>query len=81
MSYLTFLCLQASSNVWKQAIINSVFKKDDASDPSDYRPTSPLSCIVKVIIKLEHKCVLTSFVTIVKTALQSGFMLSNSTFN
>ena len=50
-------------DIWKQANITPIFKKDDASDSFNYRPISLLSCIGKVLEKLVHKYVLTSFVT------------------
>ena len=51
-------------DIWKQANITPIFKKNDASDPTSYRPISLLSSIGKVLAK---KCInesLTSFVVI-----------------
>ena len=69
-------------DIWKQANITPIFKKDDASDPSNYRPISLLSCIGKVLEKLAHKYVFNFFRdNAVITALQSGFMPGDSTVN
>ena len=69
-------------DIWKQANITPIFKKDDASDPSNYRPISLLSCIGKVLEKLVHKYVFNFFrENAVITALQSGFMPGGSTVN
>ena len=42
-------------DIWKQANITPIFKKNDASDPTNYRPISLLSSIGKVLEKLVHK--------------------------
>ena len=69
-------------DIWKQANITPIFKKDDASDPSNYRPISLLSCIGKVLEKLLHKYVFNFFRdNAVITVLQSGFMPGDSTVN
>ena len=69
-------------DIWKQANITPIFKRDDASDPSNYRPISLLSCIGKVLEKFVHKYVFNFFRdNAVKTALQSGFMPGDSTVN
>ena len=69
-------------DIWKQADITPIFKKDDASDPSNYRPISLLSCIGKVLEKLAHKYVFNFFRdNAVIRALQSGFMPGDSTVN
>ena len=81
-------------DVWKQANIIPIFKKDDASDPYNYRPISLSSCIWKsrkenpqklthlVLKKLVHKYVFNFFLdNAVITALQSGFMPGDSTVN
>ena len=49
--------------VWKQANITPIYKKDDSSDPSNYRPISLLSAVGKVLEKLVHKYVFNFFVT------------------
>ena len=67
---------------WKQANITPIFKKDDASDPSNYRPISLLSCIGNVLEKLVHKYVFNFFRdNAVITAFQSGVMPGDSTVN
>ena len=69
-------------DVWKQANITPIFKKDDASDPSNIRPISLLSGIGKVLEKLVRKYVFNFFRdNAVITALQSGFMPGDSTVN
>ena len=71
-------------DIWKQANITPIFKKDDASDPSSHRPISLLICIRKVLEKLVHKYVLTlNFFRDngIITAMQSGFMPGDSTVN
>ena len=69
-------------DIWKQANITPIVKRDDASDPSNYRPISLLSCIGQVLEKLIHKYVFNFFRdNAVITALQSGFMSGDSTVN
>ena len=69
-------------DIWKRANITPIFKMDDASDPSYYRPISLLSCIGKVLEKLVYKYVFNFFrANAVITALQSGFMPGDSTVN
>ena len=67
---------------WKQANITPIHKKDDPSDPSNYRPISLLSTVGKVLEKLVHKYVF-NFIRDkgAITTLQSGFVPGDSTVN
>ncbi|MES9992730.1 MAG: reverse transcriptase family protein, partial [Candidatus Thiodiazotropha sp.] len=68
--------------MWKQANITPIYKKDDASDPSNYRPISLLSTIGKVLEKLVHKYIFNFFRdNAIITTLQSGFVPGDSTVN
>ena len=42
-------------SLWKQANVTPVFKKNDPSDVSNYRPISLLNTIGKVLEKIVHK--------------------------
>ena len=67
---------------WKQANITPIYKKDDSSDPSNYRPISLLSAVGKVLEKLVHKYVFNFFRdNDIITSLQSGFVPGDSTVN
>ena len=69
-------------DIWKQANITPIFKKNDASDPTNYRPISLLSSIGKVLEKLVHKRIFNFFRdNQIITTLQSGFVPGDSTVN
>ena len=77
-----FCVIKLGPDIWKQAIITPIFKKDDASDPSNNTPIFLFSCIARVLEKLVHKYVFNFFRgNAVITALQSGFMPGDSTVN
>ena len=62
-------------DLWKKANVTPVFKKNDPSDPSNYRPISLLSAVGKVMEKIVHKYVFNFFRdNAVITSLQSGFI-------
>ena len=42
-------------DIWKEANVTPIFKKDDPSIASNYRPISLLSAVGKVIEKVIHK--------------------------
>ena len=69
-------------NLWKQANVTPVFKKNDPSDVSNYRPISLLNTLAKVLEKIVHKYVF-NFLNDhhVITTLQSGFVPGDSTVN
>ena len=68
---------------WKQANITHIYKIDDSSYPSNYRPISLLSAVRKVLEKLVHKYIFNFFFrdNDVITSLQSGFVPGHSTVN
>lgn len=67
---------------WKEANITPIYKKNDSSDPSNYRPISLLSAVGKVLEKLVHKYVFNFFRdNEIITTLQSGFVPGDSTVN
>ena len=67
---------------WKQANITPTYKKNDPSDPSNYRPISLLSAVGKVLEKLVHKYVFNFFHdNEIITTLQSAFVPGDSTVN
>lgn len=69
-------------DVWKQANVTPIYKGNDASDPSNYRPISLLSSIGKVLEKIVHKHLFNFFHdNNVLTTLQSGFVPGDSTVN
>ena len=68
--------------IWKQANITPIFKKNDVSDPTNYRPISLLSSIGKELEKLVHKRIFNFFRdNQVVTTPQSGFAPGDSTVN
>ena len=68
--------------VWKQANVTPIFKKDDPSEVSNYRPISLLSTVGKALEKIVHKHMFNFFhENQVLTALQSGFVPGDSTVN
>ena len=68
--------------IWKQANITPIYKKDDPSDVTNYRPISLLSTIGKVFEKIIHKHVFNFFrENNILTRLQSGFVPGDSTVN
>ena len=42
-------------NIWKEANVSPIHKKNDPSDMSNYRPISLLSTVSKVLEKIVHK--------------------------
>ena len=67
---------------WKEANITPIFKKNDPSEISNYRPISLLNTIGKVMEKNVHKHVFNFFKdNNVITTLQSGFVPGDSTTN
>ena len=68
--------------MWKEANVTPIFKKDDPSIASNYRPISLLSAVAKVLEKIVHKH-LFNFVRDhdLLSALQSGFIPGDSTVN
>lgn len=68
--------------IWKEANVTPVFKKDDPSDVKNYRPISLLSTLGKALEKIVHKHVFNFFTNNdVITSLQSGFVPGDSTVN
>ena len=47
--------------IWKEANMNPIFKKEDPFVVSNYRPISLLSAVGKVLEKVVHKHLLTTF--------------------
>ena len=69
-------------NRWKEANETPIYKKNDPSDVSNYRPISLLSSICKVLEKIIHKHVFNFFRDHkIITSLQSGFVPGDSTVN
>ena len=68
--------------MWKEANVTPIFKKEDPSVVSNYRPISLLSAVGKVLEKIVHKH-LFNFVREhdLLSALQSGFIPGDSTVN
>ena len=67
---------------WKEANVTPIYKKNDPSDVSNYRPISLLSSICKVLEKIIHKHVFNFFRDHkIITSLQSGFVPGDSTVN
>ena len=68
--------------LWKEANVTPIFKKDDPSVVSNYRPISLLSAVGKVLEKVVHKH-LFNYIRDheILSALQSGFIPGDSTVN
>ena len=61
-------------NIWKEANVSPIHKKNDPSDVSNYRPISLLSTVSKVLEKIVHKYLFNFFRdNNVITPFQSGF--------
>ena len=69
-------------SIWKEANVTPIFKKEDPSFISNYRPISLLSTIGKVLEKIVHKNIF-NFIRDheILTTLQSGFIPGDSTVN
>ena len=67
---------------WKEANVTPIFKKDDKSQPSNYRPISLLSIAGKAMERCIHKY-LYNYITVndILTPLPSGFRHGDSTTN
>ena len=84
LSDLFNLSLSSGSvqNIWKEANVSPIHKKNDPSDVSKYRPISLLSTVSKVLEKIVHKYLFNFFRdNNVITAFQSGFVPGDSTVN
>ncbi|MCG8113231.1 MAG: reverse transcriptase domain-containing protein, partial [Candidatus Thiodiazotropha taylori] len=69
-------------SIWKEANVTPIYKKNDPSDVTNYRPISLLSTIGKVLEKIIHKHVFNFFQDHqIITAMQSGFIPGDSTVN
>jgi len=69
-------------NIWKEANVAPIFKKNNPSDPSNYRPISLLSTIGKAMEKVIHKHVFNFFRDKnLLSPLQSGFIPGDSSAN
>ena len=69
-------------DVWKQADVSPLYKKDDHSLVCNYRPISLISSIGKVIEKIVHKHMFNYFNdNSIITCLQSSFVPRDSTVN
>ena len=69
-------------DLWKQANVTPIYKKDDPSDVSNYRPISLLNTLGKVLEKIVHKHVFNFFRDYnIITSFQSGFIPGDSTVN
>ena len=65
---------------WKDANVTPIFKKDDKSSPSNYRPISLLSSVGKAMERCIHKHLYNYvFTNELITPLQSGFKHGDST--
>ena len=68
--------------IWKQANVTPIFKKDDPSEVSNFRPISLLSRVGKALEKIVHEHVINFFhENQIITSLQSGFVPGDSTVN
>ncbi|MCG7883757.1 MAG: reverse transcriptase family protein [Candidatus Thiodiazotropha endolucinida] len=69
-------------DTWKQANVSPLYKKDDPSLVSNYRPISLLSAVGKTMEKIVHKHIFNYFEdNNIITCLQSGFVPGDSTVN
>ena len=69
-------------DIWKEANVSPLYKKDDSSLVSNYRPISLLSALGKVMEKIVHKHMFNFFLNQhAITCLQSGFVPGDSTVN
>ena len=67
-------------NSWKEANVSPIFKTDEKSLPSNYRPISLLSQAGKVMERCIHKYLYNYIVSNqILTPLQSGFVPGDST--
>ena len=67
---------------WKQANVSPLYKKDDPSLVSNFRPISLLSTLGKTMEKIVHKHIFNYFKdNNIITCLQSGFIPGDSTVN
>ena len=65
---------------WKEANVTPIYKKDDKSLPSNYRPISLLSQSAKVMERCVHKYLYNYVISNhILTPLQSGFVHGDST--
>ena len=65
---------------WKEANVTPIYKKDDKSLPSNYRPISLLSQSAKVMERCVHKYLYNYVISNhILTLLQSGFVHGDST--
>ncbi|MEW8544911.1 MAG: reverse transcriptase family protein [Candidatus Thiodiazotropha sp.] len=65
---------------WKHANVSPIFKKDDRTQPSNYRPISLLSQIGKTMERCVHKQLYNyAIVNHILTPFQSGFIRGDST--
>ena len=84
LSDLFNLSLSSGSvpNIWKEANVSPIHKKNDPSDVSNYRPISLISIVSKVLEKIVHKYPFNFFRdNNIITAFQSGFVPGDSTVN
>ncbi|MCG8048840.1 MAG: reverse transcriptase domain-containing protein [Candidatus Thiodiazotropha endolucinida] len=69
-------------DLWKEANVTPLHKKDDPSMVSNYRPISLLSTVGKIMEKIVHKHMFNFFLDQhAITSLQSGFVPGDSTVN
>ena len=69
-------------DIWKEDNVSPLFKKDDPSSVSNYRPISFLNIIGKVMEKIAHKHMFNFFLDQhAITSLQSGFVPGDSRVN
>ncbi|MCG8078251.1 MAG: reverse transcriptase family protein, partial [Candidatus Thiodiazotropha taylori] len=67
-------------STWKEANLTPIYKKDDKSSPSNYRPISLLSSVGKILERCVHRYLYNYVVAHqILTPLQSGFVQGDST--